>query len=95
MKKNEMRELLFPRERLKLWFIMKNLLLLLLIPMMTSTASVFSQVGKVSLRVENMTLTEIFQKIEAETEYTFLFRVEQVREVKNIRIIRMSISESF
>ena len=84
MKKNEMRELLFPRERLKLWFIMKNLLLLLLIPMMTSTASVFSQVGKVSLRVENMTLTEIFQKIEAETEYTFLFRVEQVREVKNI-----------
>ena len=67
MKKNEMRELLFPRERLKLWFIMKNLLLLLLIPMMTSTASVFSQVGKVSLRVENMTLTEIIQKLEAET----------------------------
>lgn len=47
-------------------------------------ANVYSQVGKVSFAVRNVSLAEIIPILEKSTNYTFLYQDEQVERVRNL-----------
>ena len=60
--------------------IMKLTTFLILLFVVDASAS-FSQNTKISVKVENGTLSEIFSKIEEQSEYRFFYQNEQIRDV--------------
>ena len=58
---------------------MKLTAFLILLFVFDASAS-FSQSTKISVKIENGTLTEIFSKIEAQSEYRFFYQNEQIRD---------------
>ncbi|BBE16072.1 SusC, outer membrane protein [Aquipluma nitroreducens] len=61
---------------------MKLTAFLVLILVIDVSASLYSQNSKVSVKVENGTLSEIFNKIEEQSEYRFFYQNEQIRDVE-------------
>lgn len=57
----------------KLLLIMRLSVLLILIAVFTSTASVYSQVTKLTLKMENARLSEVFDAIEKQSEFYFFY----------------------
>lgn len=79
MKKNRLFDYL-ARAGWKKWVqIMKLTAFLILLFVVDASAS-FSQNAKISVKVENGTLIEIFSKIEAQSEYRFFYQNEQIRD---------------
>ena len=79
MKKNRLFDYL-ARAGFKNWVqIMKLTTILVLLFVVDASAS-FSQSAKISVKVENGTLSEIFSKIEAQSEYRFFYQNEQIRD---------------
>ena len=79
MKKNRLFDYL-ARAGWKKWVqIMKLTAFLILLFVVDAFAS-FSQSTKISLKVENGTLSEIFSKIEAQSEFRFFYQNEQIRD---------------
>lgn len=79
MKKNRLFDYL-ARAGWKKWVqIMKLTAFLILLFVIDASAS-FSQSTKISVKVENGTLSEIFSKIEAQSEYRFFYQNEQIRD---------------
>lgn len=79
MKKNRLFDYL-ARAGWKKWVqIMKLTAFLILLFVVDASAS-FSQNIKISVKVENGTLIEIFSKIEAQSEYRFFYQNEQIRD---------------
>ena len=79
MKKNRLFDYLM-RAGWKKWVqIMKLTAFLILLFVVDASAS-FSQSTKISVKVENGTLSEIFSKIEAQSEYRFFYQNEQIRD---------------
>ena len=79
MKKNRLFDYL-ARAGWKKWVqIMKLTAFLILLFVVDASAS-FSQSTKISVKVENGTLSEIFSKIEAQSEYRFFYQNEQIRD---------------
>ena len=79
MKKNRLFDYL-ARAGWKKWVqIMKLTAFLILLFVVDASAS-FSQSTKISVKVENETLSEIFGKIEAQSEYRFFYQNEQIRD---------------
>lgn len=75
--------------RASLWktcLIMKFLFLFLLVSATQLTASVYGQVGKVTLQMEDATFEEVMQALESATGYTFVYQDRQVAEVKNLKL---------
>lgn len=66
----------------KLLRVMKLTVFLILILVVDVSASLYSQNSKVSVKVENGTLSEIFLKIEEQSEYLFFYQNEQIRDVE-------------
>ncbi len=80
MKKNRLFDCL-ARAGWKKWVqIMKLTAFLILLFVVDASAS-YSQSTKISVKVENGTLSEIFSKIEAQSEYRFFYQNEQIRDV--------------
>ncbi len=65
---------------------MKLLIIFLMLGILQSTASVYSQQQKLALQFENATLVDVFEEIEQNSEFTFLYSNEDVESVKGINL---------
>ena len=75
------------RERLwKTCLIMKFLVLLLFVSTLQLSAGVYSQEARVSLHLENASFEEVVKVLERTTDYTFLFRDNQVAGIRNLNL---------
>ena len=66
----------------KLLRVMKLTAFLILILVFDVSASLYSQNAKVSVKIENATLSEIFSQIEEQSDYLFFYQNEQIRNVQ-------------
>ncbi len=66
----------------KLVRIMKLTALLIFVLVVEVSASLYSQNSKISVKIENGTLSEIFSKIEELSDYRFFYQNEQIRDVE-------------
>lgn len=82
MKKKRLTDHLARAGWTKLLRVMKLTAFLVLILVLDVSASLYSQNSKVSVKVENGTLSEIFSKIETQSEYRFFYQNEQIRDVE-------------
>ena len=82
MKKKRLTDHLARAGWTKLLRVMKLTAFLVLILVIDVSASLYSQNSKVSVKVENGTLSEIFNKIEEQSEYRFFYQNEQIRDVE-------------
>lgn len=82
MKKKRLTDHLARASWTKLLRVMKLTAFLVLILVLDVSASLYSQNSKVSVKVENGTLSEIFSKIETQSEYRFFYQNEQIRDVE-------------
>ncbi|WP_206081862.1 TonB-dependent receptor [Maribellus sediminis] len=65
---------------------MKVTVLLLVLGVMQSQASVYSQATKLTLQLQNAKVTEVLSKIEEQSEFTFLYRADLFDELDKINI---------
>ncbi|MCG8583044.1 MAG: SusC/RagA family TonB-linked outer membrane protein [Bacteroidales bacterium] len=86
MKKNREPIFLEGRKMLKLYRIMKLSVVLLLIGMLQVSASVYSQGNRVKLKESNITLAELFWKIQSQTDFVFAFSNEDVEAFSSIDV---------
>ncbi|MBW8334582.1 MAG: TonB-dependent receptor [Prolixibacteraceae bacterium] len=82
MKKNQLIGSLARVGWTKLLRVMKLTAFLVLILVIDVSASLYSQNSKVSVKIKNGTLSEIFSKIEEHSEYRFFYQNEQIRDVE-------------
>ncbi|MDP2338805.1 MAG: SusC/RagA family TonB-linked outer membrane protein [Bacteroidota bacterium] len=82
MKKKRLTDHLARAGWTKLLRVMKLTAFLVLILVIDVSASLYSQNSKVSVKVVNGTLSEIFNKIEEQSEYRFFYQNEQIRDVE-------------
>lgn len=66
----------------KLLLVMKLTLLLVFLLVLNASASLYSQNSKISLKANNETLSEIFTKIEEQSEFRFFYQNEQIKNVE-------------
>jgi len=71
----------------KIWLIMRLSVFLLFISIFQVSATVYSQVTKLSISQENATITEIFEEIEKQSEFKFLYRKDHIDVNRKINII--------
>jgi hypothetical protein len=62
----------------KLLIVMKLTTLFIFFTVMAMAASTYSQVTRFNLNVKNATIVEVFDQIEQETEFGFLFKTDQL-----------------
>jgi len=60
---------------------MKLTAFLFFVLVVEASASLYSQNSKISIKIENGTLSEIFSKIEERSDYRFFYQNEQIRDV--------------
>ena len=65
---------------------MKFLVLLLFVSTLQLSAGVYSQEARVSLHLENASFEEVVKVLERTTDYTFLFRDNQVAGIRNLNL---------
>lgn len=82
MKKNRL--LCYPAQAwiAKLLRVMKLTVFLMLVLVFDISASVFSQNSKISVKIENGSLSEIFARIEEQTDYRFFYQNEQIKNLE-------------
>lgn len=68
----------------RLFRVMKLTILMLIIGITAVSASSYSQTAKVKLDVKNVTIAELFEKIEAQSEFYFFYKNDEVADVANI-----------
>ncbi len=80
---------------LKLARIMKLIAFLVFVFVFDVSASVYSQNSKISVKIENGTLSEIFNKIEEQSEYRFFYQNEQIKKIekKTVEVSDKNISD--
>jgi len=66
----------------KLFRVMKLSIFLIFVFVLDVSASVYSQNSKISLKVENGTLAEIFERIEKQSEFRFFYQDEQIQSIE-------------
>lgn len=71
---------------LKCILFMKVTVLLLVLGVLQSQASVYSQATKLTLQLKNAKVTDVLSKIEEQSEFTFLYRADLFDELNNITI---------
>lgn len=86
MKSNETWYFFRGRKRLKTLLIMKFLALFLVVLTFQLSAKVYSQVAKVTLELEGVTFEQFVKKLEAVTDYTFLYRDAQVEKLDRLSV---------
>uniref|UniRef100_UPI0032177BC2 TonB-dependent receptor n=1 Tax=uncultured Draconibacterium sp. TaxID=1573823 RepID=UPI0032177BC2 len=66
--------------------VMKLTILLLISGIMAVSANTYSQVTKVSLDVRNVTLAELFEQIEAQSDFYFFYKNDEVTNIKKVDV---------
>jgi len=62
----------------KIWLTMRLFVLLFFVSLVHVSASVYSQKTKMSIKVENATLQQVFNLIQDQTEFDFFYKNEQI-----------------
>lgn len=95
MKKNRLLDFLVKAGWKKLLLVMKLTAFLILVLILDASASVYSQVSKISVDVKNGTLSEIFTAIESQSSYRFFYQNEQILNVerKSVAVSNKNIEE--
>ncbi|SHJ55306.1 TonB-linked outer membrane protein, SusC/RagA family [Tangfeifania diversioriginum] len=70
----------------KLWLIMRLSSLLILLAVFSSTASVYSQATKLTLKMENARITEVFDAIEQQSEFYFFYNRDYFNDQREVSI---------
>ncbi len=86
MKKNREPIFLEGRKMTKLYRIMKLSVMFLLIGMLQVSAGVYSQGSKVSVNESDITLADLFWKIQSQTDFVFAFSNEDVESFSNLEV---------
>ncbi len=79
---NRGRELLFKKVSL----IMKLYLFILVITIMQATASVYSQATRLNLKMENATISEVFDAIEKQSDFFFFYNKGQINDQQRVSV---------
>ena len=79
---NRGRELLFE----KMSRIMKLFLAILVITITQATASVYSQTARLSLRMENATIAEVFDAVEKQSDFFFFYNKGQIDDQRKVSV---------
>jgi len=79
---NRGRELLFK----KISRIMKLFMVLLVITITQATASVYSQTARLSLKMENATIAEVFDAVEKQSEFFFFYNKGQIDDQRRVSV---------
>ncbi len=79
---NRKRELLFK----KLTRIMKIYFAILVITVMQATASVYSQTARLNLKMENATISEVFDAIEKQSDFFFFYNRGQINDQQRVSL---------
>lgn len=79
MKKKLIGEIFLDREKVrKIWMTMRLIGLLFFVSLMHVSASVYSQRTKLNIKVENVSLQEIFKILQDQSEFDFFYKNEQI-----------------
>ena len=66
--------------------IMKLYLVILAITIMQATASVYSQTARINLKMENATISDVFDAIEKQSEFFFFYNKGQINDQQRVSI---------
>ena len=75
---NIIRVFIYNKDLRKIWLIMRLSVFLLFIGVFQVSATVYSQVTKISLSYEDVTIREVFEEIEKQSEFKFLYRKDHI-----------------
>ncbi|WP_372652560.1 SusC/RagA family TonB-linked outer membrane protein, partial [Draconibacterium sp.] len=85
MKKSNVTEIFRFRERFrKLLLIMRLTLVLICCIILQATASSYSQTTRLNVNIENGTLQDLFKNIKEQSEFTFVYNVNDIEKLDNI-----------
>jgi len=70
----------------KLWLIMRISILLIVLSVFSSTASVYSQSAKLTLKMENTRITDVFDAIEQQSEFYFFYNRDKFDDNKVVTV---------
>ena len=70
----------------KIFLVMKITIFLLFAFMLNVTATVYSQVRKVSLQLEDQEIADVLREIEEKTEYSFFYQREQIDVTRKVSV---------
>jgi len=86
MKKNSSIHFSLGKVGRKILLVMKITVFLMLTFMLNATAKVYSQLGKVSLQLENREIADVLREIENNTEYSFFYQREQIDVTRKVSV---------
>lgn len=85
MKKNGLTEIFCSGERFrKLWLIMRLSFVLMFCFILQTVASTYSQNAYLNIKLENGTFQDLFKNIKAQSEFTFVYNVDDIENLKEI-----------
>src|SRR6056297_2300224 len=70
----------------KLWLIMRLSSLLILLAVFSSTASVYSQSTKLTLKMENARIADVFDAIEQQSEFYFFYNRDYFNDQREVSV---------
>jgi TonB-linked SusC/RagA family outer membrane protein len=70
----------------KLWLIMRLSSLLILLAVFSSTASVYSQATKLTLKMENARIADVFDAIEQQSEFYFFYNRDNFNDEREVSV---------
>src|SRR5690554_3718457 len=70
----------------KLWLIMRLSSLLILLAVFTSTASVYSQATKLTLKMKNARIADVFDAIEQQSEFYFFYNRDAFDDEREVSV---------
>ena len=70
----------------KIWFIMKLNLILILFTVLQVSASVSAQNTRLDLKMQNATISQVFDEIERQSEVYFFYNKNQIDETRTISV---------
>ena len=85
MKKSGLTEVFSHKKRFrKLLLIMRITFVLTCFLVVQATASIYSQSARLDVKIENGTFQELFKEIKAQSEFTFVYNVDDIENLKNV-----------
>ncbi len=85
-KSNTNRPLITSKGPAKIWLIMKLSLAFMFLCLFQVSATIYSQNTRLSVSGENLTVREVFEKIEAQSDFKFLYRKDHIDDKKTITL---------
>ena len=84
--KKKLRGIPYPREKVKRLFRMTKIFIALMIFCFQIQANVFSQQTRVTLKLENVSIKQLFLEIEKMTDLAFVYNTQDVKGIKSVSV---------